>query len=151
MKAAERIIHEGQFTIRLKVTDQVCLIIHHGPEPPFTFGDRAFRSPAFGGGGGEEQIGLGQDPHITPDEHQAFLFSVGDKGAFAAKKRIKCQRRDQECSGSCSPWPKPQRAPHQERERQVSQRIVLDAVNEPGIEGNQSPAHQPSSADDCLD
>ena len=57
----------------------------------------------------------------------------------------------QQSPGGRAPLSKPQGTPYQEWERQISQRIILDSIHEPRVEGDEGPPDKSGTANDCFD
>ena len=61
------------------------------------------------------------------------------------------QCRHQQGSRGGAALAKSQRTPDEKGKRQVGQRIILNPMDKPGIEGNQRAADQADAADDGFD
>ena len=126
-------VDKGERPVGFEPANRVRLVLHHRPQALLTFRHRPLRLPALGGRRGEEHVRDGQDPDIASDQHQAVPFMAGDERSAAAQQGIDGQRRNQQRARGGPALAKPQGAPHQKREGQVSEREVLNPVNKPGM------------------
>src|SRR6266404_7057876 len=137
MESAEGPVGKSKRAVRREAADQVRLVFDHGAIALLAFGGGLLSDPAFRGGGGEQHVGHCQDTNVAADEHETLVFGVGEERSAAFKKRIDAEGCDQQGAGGGASLAEAKRGPDQEREGQISERVILDAIYEPRVEGNE--------------
>src|SRR5882724_11786364 len=137
MESAEGAVGKGKRAVRREAADQVRLVFDHGAIALLAFGGGLLSNPAFRRCGGEQHVGHCKDTNVAADEHKALMFGVGEEWAAAFEERIDAEGCDQQGASSGAARAEAERGPHQEGKGQISEWVILDAIYEPGVEGNE--------------
>ena len=137
MESAEGGVDKRERPVRREAANKVGLVFDHGAITPLAGGGGLQSAAAFQGRGCEQHIGHRQDANITANQHEAVALRVGEERSSPSEQGIDAKRRDQQCAGGGAALAKAEGSPDQEREGQISERVVLNSIDKPGVKRNE--------------